>query len=125
LGVTRVADSSFIIALFDESDERQQMAQGWASDPEPIVVPAEVMAETMVVVHRRKGVAAALDIWNQLILLPHVAFLETSETERAAKVFSSAKGKLSWVDAVVVARCREGDLKPLSFDAHIERAVRR
>jgi predicted nucleic acid-binding protein len=123
--MTRVADTSFLMALFDVLDQRQAQAQGWAADPEPIEVPSEVLAETLGVVHRRKGLPAAQHIWSQLIRLPHLTFVETTDVERIAEAFKAGAGRLSWVDAAVVAACRASDAKPLCFDPAIQRAVKR
>lgn len=121
----RVADTSFLIALFDEDDPRRARAMRWASDPEPIEVPSEVLAETLGVLHRRAGYAKAASVWQDLCGLPHVVFSETSDTEAAADEFLRARGKLSWVDAAVVARCRAEEAHPLCFDQAIARALAR
>jgi predicted nucleic acid-binding protein len=123
--VTRVADTSFLLMLFDHSDPRQGKAATWASDPEPIAVPAEVLGETLGVLHRRLGFAKADGVWRQLTTLPHVEFQETGDVEATAEVFARHKGKLSWVDAAVVAACTRLGAKPLAFDDDLVRAAAR
>lgn len=123
--MTRVADSSFLIALFDRKDARQDAARRLLREPEPIVIPVEVLGETLGVVHRRVGFEAAKAVWRALINTDNVEILETADVEAVTEAFHGAKGKLSWVDAAVVVTCRMESATPLCFDEHIARAVRR
>lgn len=121
--MTRVADTSFLLVLFDERDVRRSSARARAADPEPIEVPPEVLGETIGVAHRRLGFAAARKILEALRSLPHLKFLSVTDPPRVAAVFEEAAGRLSWVDAAVVAYCRMHAARPLAFDPDIERAV--
>jgi predicted nucleic acid-binding protein len=119
----RVADSSFIFALFDEREPGHAKARTWAEDAEPIVVLPEVLGETLGVAHRRLGLLKAQAIWRGLANMPHVEFLETTDIQRVADTFHRASGKLSWVDAAVVARCKAEGAEALCFDRDIDRAL--
>lgn len=121
----RVVDASFLIALCDVADPRRADALRRAADPAPIIVPREVLAETLAVVHRRQGFDAALAVWREVRGLPHRAIAGPVETGEVASLFEGGKGRLSWVDAAVVAHGAAAGAVPLSFDGAIEAAVRR
>lgn len=121
--MTRVADTSFLIALFDGSDPRLEQARRWARDPEPIEVLPEVAGETFGVIHRRKGFAFAQKILDGLRAIPHLRFREDSDVAAVEEIFRESAGTLSWVDSAVVAAVRYRGHRPLCFDAAIERAA--
>ncbi|MBI4392220.1 MAG: PIN domain-containing protein [Euryarchaeota archaeon] len=121
--MTRVADTSFLITLFDERDPRHALACEIAEEPEPIVVPLEVLGETLGVVHLRRGFDVARAIWADLGKIPHMEFLETGEGAATAEIFAGANGALSWVDSAVVARCKMLGASPLCYDDDILAAV--
>lgn len=120
--MTRVADTSFVITFFDRDDPRHETARDLARDPEPIVVPPEVLGETLGVVHALHGYDLALGILDGLHGMPNLSLLEKASPMATGEVFRDA-GTLSWVDAAVVARCREEDADPLAFDPDIEEAA--
>lgn len=121
--MTRVADSTFIIALFDEKDSRTEQATKWAQEPETVELIPEVLGETLGAIHRRKGFRPALEIWHELRRIPHFRLVESTNMAKVSSVFGASKGKLTWVDAAVVARCRATGGKPLAFDDEISDAV--
>lgn len=124
MGLTRVADSSFIFALFDEAEPGHAQAYEWAEDGEGIEILPEVLGETLGVAHRRLGFAKARLMWEGLIQMPQVEVLETADVEALADVFLRSGGKLSWVDAAVVAACKASGARPLCFDKDIVQALR-
>jgi predicted nucleic acid-binding protein len=124
LGVTRIADTSFLITLFDHRDARHGTAKEHAGLPEPIQVPPEVLGETLGVIHRRRGYAVAIGVWDELRSLPHVELVSAANPDATSRCFREGNGKLSWVDAAVVARCRALGASPLAFDKALEKAVR-
>jgi predicted nucleic acid-binding protein len=121
--MTRVADSSFIITLFDEDDARHAEAWTRVRENEPIIVPAEVLTETIGVIHARRGYALAREVLAEFAKFPHVEFLETSEGDVTESEFLGGGGRLSWVDAAVVARCKVTGASPLCYDDNILAAV--
>lgn len=123
--MTRVADTSFLITLLDKKDTRRADALRWASDPEPILIPTEVLGEALGVLHRRAGYGTASAAWRAIIQLDNVELLETTEVELIADVFAREGGKLSWVDASVVVACETRAATALCFDEDILRALRR
>lgn len=122
--MVRVADTSFLLALFDTRDPRRGKAKAWAADPEAIVVPPEVLGETLGVAHARHGYDAAAEVLAWLQGKPHVELVDDTDVAGVAPVFAEGRGRLSWVDAAVVVRCRAEDADPLCFDPDIEAAAR-
>lgn len=121
--MTRVADTSFIITFFDRDDPRHEAARDLARDPEPIVVPPEVLGETLGVVHARHGYDLALGILDGLYGMPNLSLAGEAAPVAAGKVYREGEGPLSWVDAAVVARCRGDEAEPLAFDEDIREAA--
>lgn len=122
--MTRVADSSFLIAALDETDPRQDQARKLMADPEPILVPPEVVGETVGVVQARYDHGHARRVWEALGRLDNLVHLNTTRMEDVAPIFLDAEGDLSWTDAAVVAHSLVEDAEPLCFDEGIERAFR-
>lgn len=122
--MSRVADSSFLVALFDEDDHRHGSAWERAEDPDPVLVPPEVLTETLGVMQARYGHGVADGIWEGLGTIPTVVHLNSTRQENVAPVFREAGGALSWTDAAVVAHCLREDAEPLCFDDAIEETWR-
>lgn len=122
--MSRVADSSFLITLVDEGDPRQAQARELASDPSPLLVPPEVVGETLGVLHARAGYDRAQLVWETLGDLANLVHLGSTRMEEIAPIFEASEGALSWTDAAVVAHCLAEDAEPLCFDPAIERAFR-
>lgn len=121
----RIADTSALYALFSEGDVHHAEARLTLQDPEPVLVPHEILAETVALVHHRVGFDAAVAAGAFLRGLPHVEVATTVQRTAAAAwgVFEAASGHLSYPDAVVVAWCRDVGATPLAFDADLlERA---
>ena len=93
------------------------------SDPEPILVPPEVLGETLGVIQRRRGRAVAREIWSHLRTLPHLRFADTSDHGRVRPLFERDGADLTWVDSCVVAWARKLGCAALCFDPDITRAV--
>lgn len=120
MGLTRIADSSFLIACFDTDDPRSDEAFRALQDPVAIFVPAEVLGETLGVVQRRKGTKAARLILSNLKQIAHLRLMTEVDHEGTAAVYE-ASTRLSWVDAAVVHWCRAKNAVPLAYDPDIER----
>lgn len=118
--MTRIADSSFLIAAFHESDRFHRAARKHLADPEPILVPAEVVGETLGVVQARYKFPAAYVIWEETHKLGHVRFATQAAPQQTAEVWRRNRRGLSWVDACVVAWCRLENAKAITFDPRIE-----
>ena len=123
--MTRVADTSFLMACFDERDGRRPQALSWLADSTPIVVPPEVASETFGIVHARRGFAAALAVLEDLSRLEHVRFADDTSHNEIAKLFRGVSTNLTWVDWAVVWRARKHGWPVLCYDPAIEREAKK
>ena len=123
----RVADTSALYAFFDEGDAFHAQALRAFEDPETIWVPAEVLAELLQLMARRVGRETVQGAGEFLWHMEHTEIQpsDTAVLMAAWGHFEAAKGKLSYVDAIVAATCEELDAEPLTFDRDILRALRR
>jgi len=122
--VTRVADTSVLYALLSRDDAHHEKAREDVSDPEPIVVPTEILVETVDLVSYRFGKEAGPRALEGLLSLPHVRVAEKVHIDAVQRVYAEAKGRLSLADAFVVQTCRALGARPLSYDDRIVKAAR-
>jgi predicted nucleic acid-binding protein len=119
LGLTRIADTSFLLAVYNHKDRFHEQAFAWLENPDSIAIPFEVLLETVGVAQRRYGFDIATHIEQSLRRLPHISFLPPLDTSTVRVRWHAAKGRLSWVDAAVVEACRRREGHALTFDPHI------
>lgn len=119
--MSRLADSSFLFALFDHADDRRPLALRWAEDPAAIEIVPEVLGETLGVTQRRPGFSAAREIYFALRSKPHIRFVESPGASKIEEEFEAAKGSLTWTDAAVVAAARTMGREVLCFDPRLRR----
>lgn len=121
--MTRVADTSVLYAFFDADDVHHDAAVSDLGDPEPIVVPTEVLAETIDLVVDRALHEVASAALEDLLALPHVSVMgERVHVSAVQDIYQDAGGALSLTDAFVVQACRVLGARPLAYDdAIVER----
>lgn len=112
------------MVLLDREDRRHAGALRWAAAAEPIEIPPEVVSEALGVVQRRKGWASAKLMLDTMTRIPHMRMLVSSNPDEIRKYFDAANGRLTWVDATVVAWVHLRNGTPLCFDQAIVRACR-
>lgn len=119
----QVADTSFLYALFSKSDVFHQRARKAAAAAEAILIPGEIFAETLSLIQYRKGFGAARDagVWLRSQRKIQVLRPPPSLLDQVWGVFRSARGRLSYPDAVVIAWCHDRRAGPLAFDQAILR----
>lgn len=120
--MSRVLDTSVILAVFDREDPRRPETLDALRDPTATLVPPEVLTETLGVAHGRMGYEVGRAIREDLADLGNIVFLNSTAQERVGPIFEQADGSLSWTDAAVVAHCLVEDAVPLCFDPAIEQA---
>lgn len=123
--MTRVADTSALYALFSEVDRFHTKAVEDVSDPDPIVVPTEVLVETVDLLRYRFGFAAGRRSLDFLLDLPHVSIAEKVEMAAVKAIYGGAKGRLSFADSFVVQTCLALGAKALAYDRQILRVLQR
>ena len=122
-----VADTSFLYALFSKSDVFHNGARRAAASADAILVPSEIFAETVSLIHYRVGFSAAKSAgsWIRVQKRMEVATPSRSVLDRCWGIFHAARGRLSYPDSVVLAWCRERRATPLAFDQAILRRAKR
>ena len=83
-----------------------------------------MLAETLGILQARRGYAFMRRVFDWLVMLPHMQFLDDSDWKDIDAMHQNYGPKLSWVDAAVVSRCRNKGWKPLCFDLALERATK-
>ncbi len=123
----RVADTSFLYALYSAEDSLHERAVHASQETEPITIPAEIFSETVALVQYRSGFgdARAAGEWlrSQALIQIEVGTPET--LIEAWRTFVQAGGRLSYPDSVVVAWCRPRGFTPLAYDSRILAHARR
>ncbi len=120
----KVADTSFLIACLNGSDPRQAQARSDLMAARPLVVPTEILVETLGVVKAKSGQAAARQAFAALLGLPNIEWQECCNFPAATDVYTKERG-LSLPDAIVVQTCVERNAPCLTFDDRQAKAVRK
>lgn len=123
----RLADSSFLLALFLSGDRNFAAADREAARPEAILVVSEVLAETLGVLQKRKGIDFARLVKQWMEGKPHFQFVFTqrSHFDLASRIFVKAPERLNYVDSVIVAWAVASSASVLTYDEDLRRAIRR
>lgn len=117
----RVADTSVLYAAFSVEDAHHDRARRDLEDPTPVLLPTEILAETIDLIAYRFGRPAARAALRALLSLPHVRIAERVAIEPVRTVYES-NPSLSLADAFVVQTCRATGGTPLTYDARLRRA---
>lgn len=123
----RVADTSFLYALFSKSDVFHGKARKGALAADTILIPSEIFSETLALIQYRIGFSAARNAGTWLRSQRKVQILGPSRSllDQAWGIFRSARGRLSCPDAFVLAWCRDRRATPLAFDQAILRRAKK
>lgn len=125
----RVADTSALYAVFDEADAHHERALRDIADDEAILIPSEIVGETMGLLQLRLGSRIAREAMESFHKLPHVEIQPTPDDvwdnilQHAMDTYSKGEGPLSYRDQIVVSWCQKRKLKPWSFDKRIIAAL--
>jgi predicted nucleic acid-binding protein len=112
-----------LYAFFVENDAHHGAAVEAVRAREPILVPVEILTETLGVLQLRHGFQFARSAGEFLRTLPHVEFAAPDATMADASwaLYLRGKGKVSHADSVVVAWCFREGAEPLAFDRALKR----
>lgn len=113
--MSRVADTSFLYAAFDEADARHEEALDEIAKPHALNIPLCVMAEFLDLVTFRHDHKTALQVHADLARLATVAILPLHDEENVLTIWAKHPG-LSMVDAAGIQACSEGNHTLLSYD---------
>jgi predicted nucleic acid-binding protein len=122
--MVRVADTSALYALLNESDPHHTDARAAFEDPDPILMPTEILAETIQMVHYRKGPDAGRRVLEAVFALPQARIADPVDVAAVRQVYKDGKGRLSIFDAFVIQTCRQHAAAALTFDDDIRRALK-
>lgn len=120
----RVADTSALYALFSEDDRFHERALKDASAPEPIVVPSEILVETIDLLAYRFGRSAGRKALDSLLQLPHMRVAEKVELSAVREIYGKAR-EMSLADAFVVQTCVALGAEVLAYDRRIVAELRK
>lgn len=117
----KVADTSFLFALFNPADQRHEAARNDMAS-QRVVVPTEIITELMGLMGHRMGRKAARQAFDALTEQPNVLLSGDLDARRAVALYRKHAG-LSFVDACVVACCEGRGCGVLAYDEEIEGLV--
>lgn len=120
----KVADTSFMIACLNASDPRQAKARSDLKAARPLVVPTEILVETLGVLKAKSGQAAARQALTALLAIPNIEWQECCNFPASTAIYTEERG-LSLPDAIVVQTCVERNAPCLTFDERQAKAVRK
>lgn len=117
-----VADTSFLIAIFDSSDPRQASARQTFENARSVVIPTEILVETLGVLKVKASRRAASDALEKLLRLSKVTWSECCDFQGALTLYRN-NAALSFPDAIVVRECTARRAQILTFDERQREAV--
>ena len=117
-----VADTSFLIAIFDSSDPRQTKARQDFENAGAVVIPTEILVETLGVLKVKASRRAASGALEKLLRLSNVTWSECCDFQGALAIYRNHTA-LSFPDAIVVRECIARRASILTFDEHQRAAV--
>ena len=117
----QIADTSFLYALFSETDEFHARALREAGRASHVSIPAEILSETLALIHYRQGFqqARAAGEWIRAQASMEICSASRDVMERTWRLFGSSEGRLSYPDSIVIAWCQVQRANPLAFDESI------
>jgi len=118
----RTGDTSALYALLHPADRHHAAAMDAMRNPDPVLVPAEVLVELEGLIRFRSGAATAAHALEDLLALPNLRVAAGHHWEATLATYRR-HARLSLADAVVVAQCLLHDAQPLTFDDAIRDTV--
>lgn len=117
-----VADSSFLVALFDHKDPRHVKTRDLMRQAEHVLIGTETLVETLGVIKSSIGRRAAKEVLEGLMRLEKVGWEENCDLMAAYRLYHQKKTG-SIVDALVIDLCLRLDTTPLTYDDKQARIV--
>ena len=113
----RVADTSWLYALYDATDVHHDEAVNALAHPAPIILAGEVATEAIGLWSHRLGREAAKRCFDDIRHRPNVEMVHETDALDAAALMEEVGG--SFVDAVVLWHCRRHGIPPQTFDKRL------
>jgi len=123
----KVLDTSFLVSLFIIEDENHPKAVEIfekCSNEEMLLLDT-ILFETLSLLNRRKGMAAARETYEILLANSklQVHYLSDAQRKEVLEIFLAQKGRLSLADFSVVHACKTALAAPLAFDKDLLKQV--
>ena len=122
--MTHVADTSLLVASFDQRDPRRAEARKRMDAAATLVVPTEILVELQGVLKAKAGRGAADAALEDLMRLQNVLWAECCDFRQTREIYRTEKA-LSFPDAVVVQQALARKMDLLTFDDDQEKALKR
>lgn len=121
----RIADTTVLYALFSRTDTHHKKAYKAMQDPQAIIIPSEIFAETLSLIQYRQGHQQSLDAGHWLQGAPHIDIQASTHPiiEDGWQHFRTAAGEFSFPDALVIAHAHHQRATALTFDKQIQKRV--
>ncbi len=122
MAIARVADTSWLYALFDADDAHHETAAAEVRTPLITLVPTAILNETLDLVKYRAGKDAARKALESLESFPHFDLWFQIDARDAVRVWAEHR-HLSFHDAHAVALARKTGFPLQTFDRRQAAAV--
>lgn len=121
----RVADTSYLFALFHDLDAHHRTAHELSQQPGKVMIPAEIFAETMWLIQRRIGYREACAAGDWFRRQHGMAILdgEPEVRDRIWQTYLMGGRRGSYPDAVVIGWSRHLGAEVLTFDEDLKRGL--
>lgn len=110
-----VADSSFLVALFDKRDTHHQDARRRFTSAEHVIITTEILVETLGVLKTKAGRKTAATALEKLLQVENVGWEETCDLMAAYRIYHK-KNTNSLTDAMAIQHCLRLDTELLTYD---------
>ncbi len=111
----KIADSSFLVALFLPEDINHEKAKKVFEKEDLFLIPEDIVKEILTVICYKKGIKHAKEVWK-LISNSDVFEIITDEYKKLVSFYISLNRKISYFDACVIYFAFLNDCEPCSFD---------
>ncbi|MHB8633783.1 MAG: PIN domain-containing protein [Thermoplasmatota archaeon] len=120
----KIADTSFLVAMFDADDHRNAEAAAAFAKTNPVLIGPEVLVETLGVIKAKVGRNPSSQVLEDLMALPNVEWTSGADVPDTYRIYREEKS-LSYVDAAVVHHAVARRMGALTYDSAQTRALER
>lgn len=114
----KVADSSFLVALFLPEDVNHKKAKEIFEKEDLLIVPFDIIKETLTVITYKRGIEYSSKIWD-LISSSNSFEIALEPSEKIINFYLSLKKKISFFDASVLYFALTNKAEPCAFDKQL------
>lgn len=115
MALGRVADTSWLYAIFDDKDPHHDKARAWVLEPRVTLVPTAIMHETLDLIAYRHRPESARRAYQDMLSFPHFD-MDYPVDEQTAHAIWLREPALSHHDAAVIACAEATGFDIATFD---------